>query len=72
MWNIHEEKYFSQLRILNLSINSFVNPFADISLTFSDNLFHSILFKKTSLFHFLSLLSKSAFFYEIIHIVFVA
>ena len=38
-WNISKEKYFSPLRILSLSINSFVYPFVDIALTF----FHSLL-----------------------------
>ena len=40
-WNIPEEKYFSSLRILNLFIKSFVNPFVDIALTFFDSLFNS-------------------------------
>ena len=29
-----QEKYFAPLRILNLSIKYFVNPFDDIALTF--------------------------------------
>ena len=33
-WNIPTEKYFAPLRILNLSIKSFVNSFVDTDLTF--------------------------------------
>ena len=33
-WNNPEEKYFAQLRMLNLFIKSFVNPFVDAALTF--------------------------------------
>ena len=54
-WNIPEEKYFAPLRILNLFIKSFVNPFVDIALTFFDSSFNSFLFDVTSF----SLLSKS-------------
>ena len=57
-WNIPEEKCFAPLRILNLFIRCFVNPFVDIALTFFDNSFNSFLFDVT----FFSLLSKSAFF----------
>ena len=46
--NIPEEKYFAPLRILNLFIKYFVNPFVDIALTFSDNSFNSFLFEVTS------------------------
>ena len=46
-WNIPEEKYFAPLRILNLSIKSFVNPFVDIALTFFDS-FNSFFFDVTS------------------------
>ena len=42
-WNIPEEKYFAPLRIINLFIKSFVNPFVDIALTFSDSSFNSFL-----------------------------
>ena len=34
IWNILKEKYFAPLRILDLSIKSFVNTFVDIALTF--------------------------------------
>ena len=43
-----KEKYFAPLRILNLSIKYFVNPFVDIALTFFDSLFNSTLFDVTS------------------------
>ena len=33
-WGIPKEKYFASLRILNLFIKSFVNPFIDIPLNF--------------------------------------
>ena len=39
IWNIPKEKYFTPLRILNLSIKSFVNPFVDIALVFSNSFF---------------------------------
>ena len=39
-WNIHEEKYFAPLRILNLFMQSFVNHFVDFTLTFCDNSFN--------------------------------
>ena len=38
---IPEEKCFAQLRILYSFIKSFVNPFVNISLTFSDSLYNS-------------------------------
>ena len=41
-WNNPEEKYFSQLRMLNLFIKSFVNPFVDVALTFFDSSFNSL------------------------------
>ena len=44
IWNIPKEKYFTPLRILNLSIKSFVNPFVDIALAFFDSSFDSFLF----------------------------
>ena len=44
--NIPEEKCFAQLRILYSFIKSFVNPFVNISLTFSDSLYHSFWTKK--------------------------
>ena len=54
---------FASLRILYLFIKSFVNPFVDISLTYSDsssNLFSTsvcfVLFEVTFLFNFFSLL----------------
>ena len=34
-WNILKENYSAPLRLLNLSIKSFVNPLTDIALTFS-------------------------------------
>ena len=40
-WYITEEKYFAPLRILNLFIKSFVNPFVNIAWTFFDSLFNS-------------------------------
>ena len=49
-------KKIAPLRILNLFIKSFVNPFVDIVLTFLDSSFNSFLF------NFFSLLSKSALF----------
>ena len=49
------------LRILNLFIKSFVNPFVDIALTFFDSSFNSFLFDVT----FLSLLLKSVFFMKL-------
>ena len=55
--NILEEKYFALLRILNLFLQSFVNTFFDIVLTFFNSSFTSFLFDVTSF----SLLSKSAF-----------
>ena len=57
-WNIHEEKYFAPLRILNLFIKYFVNHFVDISLTFFDSSFNWFLFDVASF----SLLSKSVLF----------
>ena len=59
MWNIPEEKYFPALRILNLFIKSFVNPFVDMALTFFDSLFNSFL-------------SKSAFFTKLARSFFLA
>ena len=53
-WNISEEKYFASLRILNIFIKGFFNPFLikgfvkpflDIALTFFDSLFKWFLFK---------------------------
>ena len=43
-----KKKYFASLRILNLSIKSFVNPFIDIALTFFDSSFYLFLFDVTS------------------------
>ena len=57
-WNIPEEEFFAPLRILNLSMKSFVNPFVDVALTFFNSLFNSFLFDVTSF----SLLSKPALF----------
>ena len=61
--------YFTPLRMRNLFIKSFVNPFVDIALTFSDSSFNSfstiacfVLFEVTFLFMFFSLSSKSVFF----------
>ena len=50
-WNIPEEKYFAQLRRLNLYIKSFVNPFADIAFIylFFESLFNLFLFKSVFL-----------------------
>ena len=56
-----EEKYFFALRILNLFSKSFVDPFADIALTFFDSLINSFLFDVTSF----GLLSKSVFFMKL-------
>ena len=36
-WNIPDKKYFALLRILNLLIMSFVNPFVDIAVIFLDS-----------------------------------
>ena len=58
-WNIPEEKYIAPLRILNLFMKSFVNPFVDITLIFFDSSFNSFLFEVTLFI----LLSKSVFFY---------
>ena len=63
------ETYFVQLiRILYLFIEFFVDPFVDISLTFSDTSFTEFsintcfgLFELTFLFGFISLSSKSVF-----------
>ena len=57
-WNIPKEKYFAPLRMLNLFIKSFVNPFLDIALTFFGSSFNVFLFDAT----FFSLLSKSVNF----------
>ena len=57
--NILEEKHFAPLRIPNLFIKSFFNPFVDIALTFIDSSFNSFLFEVTFLFKFFSLSSKS-------------
>ena len=57
-WNIIKEKYFAPLRMLNLFIKSFVNPFLDIALTFFGSSFNLFLFDAT----FFSLLSKSVNF----------
>ena len=57
-WNIPEEELFARLRILNLSIRSFVNAFVDIALTFFDSSLNSFLFDVTSF----SLWTKSVFF----------
>ena len=57
-WNIIKEKYFASLRMLNLFIKSFVNPFLDIALTFFGSSFNLFLFDAT----FFSLLSKSVNF----------
>ena len=40
-----EKKYVAPLRKLNLFIKSFINPFVDIALIFSDNSFNSFLFE---------------------------
>ena len=57
-WNIPKGKYFAPLRMLNLFIKSFVNPFLDIALTFFGSSFNVFLFDAT----FFSLLSKSVNF----------
>ena len=46
-WNIPKENYFSQIRILNLFIKSFVNPFVDIALSFYDSSFNLFSFEVT-------------------------
>ena len=51
-WNIPEEKFFALLRILNLFIKSFVNPFVDVALTLFDISFNSFLFEVTFSFKF--------------------
>ena len=50
LWDIPEENYFPPLRILNLFIKSFVNPFLDIAWTFFDSSANSFL---TSIGHVL-------------------
>ena len=40
-YNVAEEKYLAQLRILYPFIQSFVNPFVDIASTFFDRSFNS-------------------------------
>ena len=57
------------IRILYLFIKSFVNPFVDIAVSFSDSSFNSflpstyfVLFEVTLLFKCFSFLSKSVFF----------
>ena len=54
-------------------IKSFVNPFVDIALTFSDSSFNwlststcFVLFEVTFYFNFFTLLSKSVFFMKLI------
>ena len=47
-WNIPEEEFFAPLRILNLSMKSFVNPFVDVALTFFNSSFNSFLYDVTS------------------------
>ena len=63
--------------MINLFIKSFVNPFVDIALTFSDSLFNSfststcfVLFEVNFLSKSFSISSKSDFFYEISNIIF--
>ena len=60
-----EEKYFAPLRTSYLFMESSINPFVDINLTFSDsscNLFSDfVLFEVNFYLEPLSLLSKSAF-----------
>ena len=46
-WNILEQNYIAPLRILNLFVKSFGNPFVDITLTFFNSLFNSFLFEVT-------------------------
>ena len=58
LWNIPEEKYFVPLIILNLFIESFVNPFVNIALIFFVSSFNSFLFDVTSF----TLLSKPVLF----------
>ena len=67
--NILEQKHFAPLRMLYVFIKSFVNPFVDIAITFSDSLFSSfslstcfVLFEVISLSKFFSLSSKSVIF----------
>ena len=60
--NIPEEKYVAPLRVLNLSIKSFANPFVDLALIFCDRSFNSFLFVVTSF----CLLSKSVFFTKLL------
>ena len=43
-FEIFLKKYFAPLRILNLSIKSFVNPFIDIALTLFDGLLSNSVF----------------------------
>ena len=52
------EKYFAPLKILNLSIKSFVRPFVDVVLTFFDSSFNSFSFDVT----FFTCLIKSVLF----------
>ena len=61
-WNIPKEKYFAPLRIMNLSIKSFVNSSAHVALTFFDSSFNSFLFDVTSF----SLSSKSVLFTKLV------
>ena len=55
-WNIPKEKYFAPLRMLNLFIKSFVNPFLDIALTFFGSSFNLFLFDATFLVYYQNLL----------------
>ena len=61
-WNIPKEKYFAPLRIMNLSIKSFVNSSAHVALTSFDSSFNSFLFDVTSF----SLSSKSVLFTKLV------
>ena len=57
-----KEKYFARLRILNLCIKFFVNPFVDIALTFSDSSFNSFSISTCFILFEVTFLSKSVFF----------
>ena len=44
-WNIHEKKeHFASFRLLKLFTKSFVNPIVDITLTFSNSSFNSLVY----------------------------
>ena len=60
--NIPEEKYFASVRILNLFIKYFANPFVDIALSFCDSFFNTFWFEAIPSFYFFKFIIKICFF----------